>query len=241
MLADQLGRCRWSGQPDDGETMARIARIAVPGVPHLVMQRGACDQPAFAIDQDYVLYRSLVADAAAAARTAVWAYCLMPDHVALVVVPSAPDGLRRTLADAHRRYAKMFNARHGRSGPLWRGRFRSVTVDDPYVAVAVRYICFSPVRERLVAQVRDWPWSSVSAHLAGRDDPLVTARPVLERLPDFATAVERDVPAAAAMALRRAVSTGRPLGDATFLNALERRLGIPLRPRKRGPKPRSQC
>lgn len=106
--------------------MARLARLVIPGLPYHVTQRGNRRQQTFFGDGDYALYRDLLAAAAERAQTRVWSYCLMPNHVHLIVVPSHADGLRQTFADAHRRYTGFINARHRWTGHLWQGRFGAV-------------------------------------------------------------------------------------------------------------------
>src|SRR5260221_8138656 len=78
--------------------MARLARVVVPGVPHHVTQRGNGGARTFFSEQDYALYRDLLAESCAIAGVAVWAWCLMPDHMHLILVPSDADGLRRAIA-----------------------------------------------------------------------------------------------------------------------------------------------
>jgi len=77
---------------------------------------------------------------------------------------------------------------------------------------AARYVALNPVRVRLAARAQDWPWSSVRAHLAGRDDGLVSVRPLLDRAPRFADLVEGEPDEASWTALRRAELIGRPFG-----------------------------
>ena len=110
--------------------MARLPRVVIPGVPHHVTQRGNGRQRTFFEDGDFALYLDLLADAAERARTEVWSYCLMPNHVHLVLVPSDEDGLRRTLGELHRRYTGYINARRRTTGHLWQGRFASVAMDE---------------------------------------------------------------------------------------------------------------
>ncbi len=86
--------------------MARLARVVVPGMPHHVTQRGNRSQRTFFGNDDYRSYRALLAEHCAKAGVAVWAYCLMPNHVHLVLVPEQVDGLRRALAETHRRYTR---------------------------------------------------------------------------------------------------------------------------------------
>jgi putative transposase len=219
--------------------MARIARLVVPGAPHHVTQRGNRRETTFFAEADYRLYRDLLAEAAAKAETEIWAYCLMPNHVHLILVPRGPDGLRRALADLHRRYTAHVNARHRWTGHLWQGRFGSTAMDEDHLIAAARYVSLNPVRARLVARPQDWPWSSVRAHLAGRDDGLVRTAPLLDRIGDFAAFLEAPVDEQTAFApLRRAEKTGRPVGGEAWVRQLERAAGRPLAPRRRGAKPR---
>src|SRR5262249_47907569 len=123
--------------------MARLARVVVPDSPHHVTQRGNRREPVFFEADDYRLYRRLVAAAARRAGTAVWAYCLMPNHVHLIVTPADVDGLRATFAEAHRRYTGAINARFRWTGHLFQGRFGAVVMDEPHLLAAARYIALN--------------------------------------------------------------------------------------------------
>ena len=216
--------------------MARLARLVIPGLPYHVTQRGNRRGTTFFEEDDFLVYRELLADAARAAEARVWSYCLMPNHVHLIVVPSDPDGLRRTFANAHRRYARFINARNRWTGHLWQGRFGAVVMDETHLAHAARYVALNPVRARLSERAEDWPWSSARAHLAGRDDELVEVAPLLERIGDFAAFLGKDEDQRATRALRMAETTGRPLGEASWIAALEEKTGRALAARKRGRK-----
>ena len=216
--------------------MARQARVVVPDTPHHVTQRGNRRQQTFFHDADYALYLHLAAEAFAAAEVEVWAYCLMPNHVHLIVVPADPDGLRATFANAHRRYAGFINARHRWTGHLWQGRFGAVVMDDLHLVHAARYVALNPVRARLCDRAEEWPWSSARAHLAGADDGLVEVAPLLERVGDFAAFLGAQEDQQATRALRMAETTGRPLGQADWIARLEANTGRRLAAGKRGPK-----
>ena len=135
--------------------MARLARLVVPGLPHHVTQRGNRRAPTFFEEGDYALYRDMLAEAAGKAHTEIWAYCLMPNHVHVILVPSDEDGLRRTFADLHRRYTGFVNARARTTGHLWQGRYGSVVMDEAHLHNAIRYVSLNPVRARLVKRARD--------------------------------------------------------------------------------------
>src|ERR1700726_2630650 len=216
--------------------MARLARVVFPGHPHHVTQRGNGRARTFFGDDDYALYRDLLAENCRAAKVEVWAWCLMPDHVHLILVPSDPDGLRRALARVHRRYAGVIQARRKRSGHFWQGRFGAVAMDEEYLAAALRYVALNPVRARLVERAQDWRWASTRAHLRGRDDGLTARKPIRERFPDFGDLLASEPEADLFASLRAAESIGRPLGDRRFLARIERRTGRLLKPSKRGPK-----
>ena len=91
--------------------MARTARIVAPGVPHHVTQRGNRRQQVFFDDKDYAACCALLSEGCRKAGVSVWAYCLMPNHVHLILLPSDPQGLRAALAEAHRRYTREVNFR----------------------------------------------------------------------------------------------------------------------------------
>ena len=216
--------------------MARLARVVVPGLPHHVTQRGNRRETVFFGDDDYRAYLDLIAAAAKRSGTAIWAYCLMPNHVHFIMTPSDPDGLRRTFAEAHRRYAARIHGRLKVTGHLWQGRFSSTAMDERHLLAAARYVPMNPVRAGLTRRAQDWPWSSARAHLAGRDDGVTMVAPLLERTPDFAGFLAAAEDEAAVAAIRRSYSTGRPVGAADWITTLEALTERALAAGKRGPK-----
>jgi putative transposase len=211
--------------------IARLARVVIPDHPHHVTQRGNGRARTFFGDADYALYRDLLAANCREAKVEIWGWCLMPNHVHLILVPTDPDGLRRALARVHRRYAGVIQARRKRSGHFWQGRFGAVAMDEEHLATALRYVSLNPVRARLVERAQDWRWSSTRAHLRGRDDGLTALAPV----EDLLASGEQE--ADLFDRLRAAESIGRPLGDDRFLAGIERLTRRVLKPGKRGPKP----
>ncbi len=216
--------------------MAGLARVTAPGVPHHVTQRGNRRQRTFFHDDDYLAYIELMAEWCLLCGVGVWAYCLMPNHAHLIVVPRSEDGLRKAIGEAHRRYSRRINFREGWRGHLWQGRFASYPMDEHYLLAAVRYVELNPARAGLVKSPGAYPWSSAAAHLTGRDDVLVTVAPLLELVENWVVFLSEATSDTAAEALRRHERTGRPLGDDGFLKKLERNLSRSLRRRKPGPK-----
>jgi putative transposase len=214
--------------------MPRAARFVVPGLPHHVTQRANRRQRVFFSDADYRLYRDLLGRACAAADTAIWAWCLMPNHVHLVLVPATADGLRAALAKVHWRYASLVNEREGWRGHLWQSRFASFPMDEAHLHACVRYVELNPVRARLVARAEDWAWSSARSHLGERDDGLTEVGPMHGRIADWRAYLDLGLADAEGEALRAAERTCRPLGVGAFLDEVATLLGRDVRPPRRG-------
>lgn len=219
--------------------MARLARVTVPGLPHHVTQRGNRRQETFFSEDDYTAYLDLMAEWCGKRGVAVWAYCLMPNHVHLVAVPEGQDSLRRGIGEAHRRYTRRVNFREGWRGHLWQGRFGSYPMDEAYLFAATRYVELNPVRAGLVDRPEAWPHSSAAGHLNGAGDRLLTREPLSSMVADWRGFLALSVEEAMLATFRRHERTGRPLGDAAFLARLERLLERPLRPGKPG-RPRTK-
>jgi putative transposase len=212
----------------------------VPGVAHHVTQRGNRRQQTFFQEEDYSAYLALLREWCARCGVAVWAYCLMPNHVHLIVVPQSEDGLRGALGEAHRRYTRRINFREGWRGHLWQGRFASFALDERYLLRAAQYVELNPVRAKLCRMPWRWRWSSAAAHVTGREDGVVQVTPLLERVKDWREHLLEPLEAAEEELWRQHERTGRPLGAPAFLDRVERILGRIVRPAQRGPKPKRQ-
>ncbi|MEA3011943.1 MAG: REP-associated tyrosine transposase [Sphingomonadales bacterium] len=214
--------------------MPRIARLVAPDVPHHVTQRGNRREPAFSSDADYGLYLDLLGDACGRAGTAVWAWCLMPDRVHLVLVPAHQDGLRAALGETHRRYAWAANRREGRRGPVWQSPFTSFPMDEACLLACVRSVELGPVRAGLVARPEQWRWSSARAHLGLAADPVTDLEPMRARVPDWRGLLDAGLDERERGLIEAAERSGWPLGGAAFLQRLAAALGRPAAPRPRG-------
>ena len=219
--------------------MARLARIVVPGLPHPLTQRGNRREALFFEDGDHEIYIDLLAEQALKVSVAVWAYCLMPNHVHLILRPMRSGDLGRAVGEAHRRYTNFINARGRWTGHLFQSRFSSVVLDDHHLIRAVRYVSMNPVRARLVNRPEEWKWSSVRAHVSGVDDALVSVRPVLDRIPHLKDLLQAGLEDDYGE-LRRAEATGRPLGTPEFVNGLETVLGRKIARRAPGCTPATE-
>ncbi len=192
--------------------MARPPRVVIPGVPHHVIQRGNRRQPTFFRDDDYELYKGLMAECCKSEGVAVWCYCLMPNHTHLILVPDEAGGLCRAVGEAHRRYTSRVHRREGWQGYLWQGRFASFPLDSGHLYACARYVERNPVRAQMVERAEDWPHSSAQAHVNDEDDVLVRASPLLEEYGDWRSFLaESDRPTHLQL-FRQHVRTGQALG-----------------------------
>lgn len=113
-------------------------------------------------------------------------------------------------------------------------------MDEPHTLAAIRYVLMNPVVAGLVKRASDWRWSSARAHLAGRDDGLVTVAPALQRVSGFGDFLDQPADTASTQRLLAGQSIGRPLMPDERLKELEQTLGQRLRPLPRGPRPRQR-
>jgi REP-associated tyrosine transposase len=191
--------------------MPRAPRLVLPGIPHHVTQRGSRRQPTFFSDADYARYLALLRYWCAKSGTAVWAWCLMPNHVHLILVPARADGLSAALAAAHRRYTWEVNQREGWRGHLWQSRFASFPLDEAHLHACLRYVELNPVRARLVERPEQWRWSSARGHLGLAPDPLTVPAAARERIEDWAAFLAEGLETADHAALQAAERSGRLL------------------------------
>ena len=220
--------------------MARIARVVAQGYPHHVTQRGNRRQQVFFGDEDYETYLALLAEWCGQNEVDVWAYCLMPNHVHLMVVPHSPEGLAKAIGETHRRYTRFINFGEGWRGYLWQGRFASFPMDQPYALACARYIELNPVRAKLVKRPEQWPWSSARAHLKKEYGPLIRSSKPLRSPKEWASLLKEGMTELELESIRRGQRTGRPLGSESFLERLEKVLERPLKKQKPGPKKKNE-
>jgi putative transposase len=215
--------------------MARLARVEVLDTPHHVTQRGNARRAVFENDNDRLAYLSILRQHAKKRGLSIRGYCLMPNHVHLVVVPVRRNAMVTVLRDAHGRYACYLNARQAANGHVWQGRYYSCPMDEHHLWNALRYIERNPVRAGLVERPEDWAWSSARVHLCGVDDGYTDLAPWAAHW----TAVDwrefLGLPAREAdEELRTSTHAGRPLGSNDFVQLLERQTGRRLSARKGG-------
>jgi len=229
--------------------MPRLGRYFLEDQPLHVIQRGNNRSAIFFHAEDYERYRGWLAEAAAQYGCAIHAYVLMTNHVHLLVTPRSAESLPRAMQSLGRRYVRHVNAAYRRTGTLWEGRYRAAPIDsEAYFLACCRYIELNPVRARMAAHPRDYPWSSWRAHALGAADALVSDHPLYRGLGRGAEDRQKEYRALFRSALaedfldalRTATNGGWALGDRRFqreIAAAAGRRATPL-PKGRPPKKR---
>jgi len=197
--------------------MSRMGRIVLPGFPHHVTQRGHRGEEVFLSALHYQRYLVWLGEASRRYRLRIWAYCLMANHVHLVVVPSDEKCLANAIRVVHTKHAQATNEERARNGHLWHGRYFSCALDDRHLWEAVRYVERNPVRAGLAARAETYPWSSAAAHCGLRPDPVLSRDlPLRTKVDDWAAWLEIVEDERLLGSLRAHTLTGSPCGDAGF-------------------------
>jgi putative transposase len=219
--------------------MPRFARVAVAECAHHVTQRGNARRDVFYSTTDRQVYLGLLQEYSQHYQLKILGYCLMTNHVHLVVEPATEHSMARALREVHGRYARYRNALDRSSGHVWQNRYYSCAVEAVGLGAVMRYVELNPVRAGLVSSAGDYVWSSAVLHLGGGDAMgLVDDR---EWRRDWSVEEWTQMlgqGAAEAAAIREATYGGRPFGSEQFMSTVERQLGRriaagkPGRPRK---------
>ena len=135
------------------------------GLAHIIA-RGNRRQQIYFVERDYRRYLEFLGEALGRYGVRCYAYCLMPNHVHLLL-DGSQEAISQVLWRANGRYAQWFNRTYGSTGHLFQGRFYSEAIEsEQHLLELARYIVNNPVRAGLVEAAADWPWSSMRAALA---------------------------------------------------------------------------
>ena len=226
--------------------MARLTRLAIDRQLHHLVHRAVAGGAVSLAEDDRADYVAALLTVSREARVAVHAYVVMPDRVQLLVTPEQGADLARMMQRLGRRYVGSFNARHGRTGSPWAGRYRTTVLQaERYLVDAMRLVEAAPVAAGLVDQADHWIASSAAHHFGRRIDPLVADHPrfwelgntPFEREAAYRRLCENPVPAASSTAIDQATERGWGLGDPAFLDGLAGQQARRLQPEKRGRRP----
>ena len=223
--------------------MARLPRLVLPNHPHHIIQEGNDRQLIFREDEDYQRFLGWLKESAREFKVAVHAYVLMPNHLHLLASPATEEGLARMMQRVGRYYVPWFNQKYERLGGLFRGRFKTSLIDsERYFMMCSRYIEFNPVRNGVVSDPVDYPWSSYAHHAGVRQESLIIDHALywglgntpFQREAAYIELARQPLSAAELDSINQAVLKGWPLGSEAFKTQLQLKAKRQVLPAKRG-------
>ncbi len=224
--------------------MPRKARVVLPNVPHHIVQRGHNRRVVFKRESDYQYYLDNLAEWKTTLGCKVYGYCLMTNHVHLLIDPGdRPESLGLLLKRLAGRQTRLVNRVERRTGSLWEGRYKSSAIEtDCYLLTCCRYVELNPVRAGMVSQPADYHWSSYRSKVGKAPEDWLDIDPCYLGLGDtpdtrqkaYISFVTRGTPTRELEFIRRAVQRCQLTGSNRFIDEVEERIGYRVEPRGQG-------
>ena len=211
--------------------MARLPRLTLAGYPHHIILRGNNRQAIFIDSADFQRTLALLQVNAQEQQVQIHAYVLMSNHLHLLLTPLQNDSLPKMMQAVGRSYVLYFNKRHGRSGTLWEGRYRSALIQtERYFLACMAYIDLNPVRAGMVAQAADYLWSSHGHYIGRQNEAWLSPHPLywemgntpFAREAAYAAMVQSGIDQKQQQALTSSALSGWALGEDVFVEGLQK-------------------
>ena len=215
----------------------------LPGLPFHVLQRGNNRCACFHDDADRAFYLFHLRRLLPASGCALHAYCLMTNHVHLLLTPMAEDSCGKFMQRVGQLHSQYMNRRYGRSGTLWQGRFKSCPIEaESYLVNCHRYVELNPVRAGMVSDPLEYEWSSHRANAGPASDPALTRHEVILPLGkrDYRELFSVPMRPGAVEEIRKATNGNYALGSEAFRHRLALATGLRTSPGKPGKPARSE-
>lgn len=224
--------------------MPRKARVIVPHMPHHVVQRGHNRKAVFVEADDYRYYLQNLREWKVELGIKVYSYCLMTNHVHLVVEPGDDvTSISRLMKQLAARQTRWVNKQEGRSGSLWEGRYKISPIQrDRYLLQCCRYVELNPVKARMVQHAMQYRWSSYRARVGKaelgwldfEESYLALGANSAERQARYQQFVDLDAHPSETALIQQALSRNQLTGNAAFIDEIELRIGVRIEHRGRG-------
>jgi len=214
--------------------MPRQPRSVFANIPHHITQRGNRQGDVFFSDVNKDYYLKLLKQYAQDHHVDVLAYCLMTNHVHLILKPATEDGLQKVLKPLHMRYTQYINKLHNWNGVLWQGRFFSSALDEQYTYHAFRYVENNPVQAKMVSTAVDYKYSSARYHCGLSKDDFITEYDIGVKKQVYQEFLEQGIDRQSVDILRRNLHQGLPCGSDDFVIKLSKKMGRDLSFKGRG-------
>ena len=224
--------------------MPRISRVAFPNLPHHVFQRGHSRHDVFFSNADREDYLRTLAECRETLKLKVYAYCLMSNHVHLIIDPGdCESSLSLAMKRLAGRHARRLNLMHGWRGALWESRFKCSPIQtDRYLLACGRYIDQNPVRARMVDRPEQYPWSSYRSRAGITHGGFLDPDPTLCALAASLTRCQEIYRELAALPvdeqdlklIRESLQCNQLTGTSEFIGRVEQQTGMLVPSRGRG-------
>ncbi len=216
--------------------MSRIARLVGTGYPHHVIQRGNNREKVFLDEEDFQKYISLLEKYSSEKEASILAYCLMTNHVHLLIKPLKEDSLYKMMQGITLCYTQYFNRKYFRTGRLWECRYHSCIIDgDKYLWSVSRYIEKNPVRAKMVKKAEEYIYSSARTHITGEANSLLKEQLFAEgEMTEYKLLMKSKEREEEFEEIRTMTRVGKPLGGDDFIAELSENLGRSLIFRPKG-------
>lgn len=215
--------------------MPRIARGLADNFVYHILNRGNGRQEVFHKNQDYQAFIGLMKEAKSRYSVKIFAYCLMPNHFHMVLVPNRADELSKWIQWLMTSHVRRYHRHYKTSGHVWQGRFKSFVIQqDSHLLTVLRYVEGNPVRAGLVSSAKDWLWSSHRETIGEKTKVLIDEIPIA--LPDYwERYVDEPLTEKELERLRRSVDRQSPYGTIIWQKQVSKEFGLEstLRPKGR--------
>ena len=214
--------------------MARIKRIVISNTPHYVTQRGVHSMNIFFKHDDYEYYKNILFEQCKLHELKIVSYCLMTNHIHLIVIPKTKESLSKAIGETHRLYTRKINFELKVKGHLFQERFYSTPLDEEHFLYALRYVEQNPVKAYMVKYAWDYKYSSARYRLKLiQEDNLLSTHELIDSIENYKNFLLEDTKVEI---LKEKTRTGKPCGDEKFYDKIESLIGIDYRKKKPGPK-----
>jgi putative transposase len=191
-------------------------------------------QNIFFKDEDYQCYKELLFTQCKIHNLEVVSYCLMTNHVHLIVIPKNKESLSKAIGETHRLYTRKINFEQKVKGHLFQERFYSTPLDETHFLYALRYVEQNLVKAYMVKYPWDYKYSSAKYRLNEvKEDKLLSNYEVIDKIINYKEFLQENTQT---KLLKEKTRTGKPCGDEKFYDKIKLLTGIDYRKKKTGPK-----
>ena len=223
--------------------MPRKPRMYLPDVPAHIVQRGNNRDACFFSDDDYLYYLEVLGQGLRRYGVKLHAYCLMTNHVHLLMTPKDKVGISRVMQHLGRLYVLYINRTYRRSGTLWEGRHKASLVNaEEYLLTCYRYIELNPVAAGMVNTPEQYRWSSYSWHAWGNKNIFIHDHALYQQLGStikdrqyaYRDLFKLQIPDEDIHKIKKSLDYNYPLGNDRFKQQIENALGQAVGYNRRG-------